>query len=116
MLGNLWRTQRLALIAFLLALSVTGFFATRFIASSIYWADPAHRNVQIEGWMTPGYIARSYRVPPEVVRAALGLRREDGRQTIAEIAARRATSLEALSVEILAAVNGARLLRSEPPQ
>ncbi|GGE44865.1 hypothetical protein [Actibacterium pelagium] len=70
-LGYLWHKHKGALIALALALVVTLFFAVRIVAQWIYWTDPAHRDQQIEGWMTAGYIAHSYAVPRDVIRDAL---------------------------------------------
>ena len=50
---------------------MTLFFAVRIVAQWIYWSDPAHRDQQIEGWMTAGYVAHSYDVPRDVIRNAL---------------------------------------------
>lgn len=112
---QLWRSHKLLVLAFLVALTVTCFFATRFVASSIYWADPAHRDVQIEGWMTPGYVARSYRVSPRVVETALGLDGFAGRgRTMADIAESQGKSLEVIRADIVAAAIAARLLGSAP--
>ena len=58
---------------FLAALALTLWFGGRATMSAIYWADPAHRDEPIAGWMTPGYVSRSWEIPPEVVAEALGL-------------------------------------------
>lgn len=111
MLKYLWHNQRLALIAFLLALSLTTVFAVRFGVSSLYWADPAHRDVQIEGWMTPRYVARSYGVLPEIVGAALAITPQTAPgRTLREIATAQGKSLDQLSADILAAVLANRTL------
>lgn len=110
-LKHLWQTQRLVLIAFLLALTVTSFFAIRFTVFTIYWANPAHRDVQIESWMTPGYVARSYRVPPEIVGAALALEPDERRLPLAELSERRGVSLDQLRDIIFATVIAARALQ-----
>ena len=52
---------------------LTTFFAVRLVASWIYWNDPAHRDVEIAPWMTPRYVAHSWRLPPEVVAETLDL-------------------------------------------
>lgn len=54
-----------ALLALALAASV--FFAVRTTADWVYWSDPAHRDQQIQPWMTPGYIAHSWEVPRPVM-------------------------------------------------
>ena len=59
--------------AFALALLATLWFGGRFVAQAVYWSDPAHQDQTISGWMTPGYVARSWRVPREVVANALDL-------------------------------------------
>lgn len=60
---QLWRTRPYLVTSFLLACAVTLFFGVRFVSQAIYWANPAHQNQTVEGWMTVGYIARSWDVP-----------------------------------------------------
>ena len=68
---DLWRKNRFLFTAFIVALVVTAFFAVRLLVFSLYWADPAHHDQPLEGWMTPRYIAHSYDLPPDVVRDLL---------------------------------------------
>ncbi len=49
-LASLWQYNRGLLIAFVLALAVTLFFAVRLALFTLYWQDPAHRNEPIAGW------------------------------------------------------------------
>ena len=56
---------------FLLVLGFTGFYAVRTVHKAIYWHY--HQDEPIRGWMTVGYVAHSYRVPPHVLYQALGL-------------------------------------------
>lgn len=79
-LRRLWAEQRLALVAFLVALSLAGFFGGRMISRALYWADPAHHRQAPEGWMTPGYIARSWHIEVQAVDALLGI--EDARKLV----------------------------------
>jgi len=79
-LRRLWAEQRGALIAFLVALSLAGFFGGRMISRALFWADPAHHQQVPEGWMTPRYVAKSWHVPVEVVDAILGI--EDARTLV----------------------------------
>lgn len=72
-LRRLWHEQRLALIAFAVAVGLTLFFGGRMVARAIYWADPEHRQQHPEAWMTPGYIARSWHLHVEQIDAALGI-------------------------------------------
>ncbi len=90
---------------FTLALALTLFFGVRMIMGAIYWADPRHTDQAIEGWMTPRYVAMSWRVPPEVVIEALALERPEGRvPRLEEIAAERGIDLATLTTMIEAAI------------
>lgn len=68
---RLWAAAPVATVILAAALAVSLFFAVRMTMFWIYWNDPAHREQEIAGWMTPGYIAHSWQVPREVVLKAL---------------------------------------------
>lgn len=89
------RSHRLLIGVFLVALSLTGFFFVRTVLFTLHWADPAHQEQMIEGWMPIRYVARSWRVPPEVLADALDVAAGGRpRLTVAEIAAERGESVE----------------------
>jgi len=95
-------------LAFVLALGLTAFFGVRFVRHAIYWSDPAHRNEQVAGWMTVGYIARSWGLDPHDIDAEAGLPRPDqtatGRpMTLQQIADERGVPVG----EVIADVEGA---------
>ncbi len=107
-LARLWRRHPLALTAFVAAAALALFFLGRTVFFIAYWSDPAQRDRAIEGWMTPGYVARSWHVPREVVGAALGLEPGSGqRQTLDQIARARGIPVEQLVAELTAAVAAA---------
>ena len=108
-LGHLWRHHRTALLAFAAALLITLFFAIRFTASAIYWSDPAHRDLAPQGWMTPGFVARSWDIPRDEIAGMLGLSTDAKRgQTLAEIAAARDEPVETFLTGLAAALAAAR--------
>jgi hypothetical protein len=78
-----WR-QWLLILAFLLVVAFTAFFAVRTVRRAVYWHQ--HRDEPIRGWMTVGYVAHSYRVPPHVLYAALGLPGKPDRRPLRAIA------------------------------
>lgn len=80
-LVRIFRTAPILASAFTVALLLTLWFGGQSIARAIYWADPEHQNQEIAGWMTPGYVARSWQVPPADMAAALSpyWERESGR-------------------------------------
>lgn len=95
-LARLWREHRAALLLFAGAAVLTLFFAVRFVAFGLYWADPAHRDRAPEGWMTPGYLARSWDLPRDALRDLLALPEAEGKPpTLAEIARDRGEPLDA---------------------
>jgi hypothetical protein len=87
---DLWAHNRYLLIAFVLAICLAGFFGVRSVSQFIYWSDPARQDQTLAGWMTPRYVGRSYDIPPEIVKEALGLPQQG---------APRRVSLETLSEE-----------------
>ena len=100
-LARAWREHRLALTILAMGTAVALFFAVRLALFVVYWADPAHRQQSPEGWMTPGYVARSWQVPRADVAGFLGLQPDGGRPpTLAEIAAVRGEPLPALLAEL----------------
>jgi hypothetical protein len=100
-----WRSHRLLIVIFLVALSLTGFFFVRTVLFTLHWADPAHQEQMIEGWMPLRYVARSWRVPPEVLAEALDVRTgERSRLTVAEIAAERGESVQETAAVLYAAI------------
>jgi hypothetical protein len=103
------RERRLLLAAFLLALGFTGFYAVRTAPDAVY--RHVHRDEQIAGWMTLGYVARSYHVFPQVLFLALGM--DPGppeRRNIATIAA-----AQGRSVDQVAAVLANAIVHAWPP-
>ncbi|WP_341366309.1 hypothetical protein [Yoonia sp. BS5-3] len=70
---DLWQHNRLALLAFGIALCAFGFFGIKTASHVIYWADPAHQDQPLAAWMTPRYVGQSHQVPPEVVKEAFFL-------------------------------------------
>src|SRR6478672_6836886 len=65
-----WR-RWLILIAFVLAASFAGIFVVRTVRHALFWSR--HRDEAIRPWMSVGYVARSYRIPPDVLYRAINL-------------------------------------------
>ena len=103
--------QWLVLLAFVLVVSLTGLFAVRTVRRTIYWR--LHQDESIRPWMTIGYIAHSYRVPPWVLAQALGLPSKPGkpdRRPIREIAREQNRSVD----EVIATLQNA-IVHVRPP-
>lgn len=104
-----WRRHPWLTTAFALALVVTLALTVRLTMFTIYWADPAHRDRALEGWMTPGYIAHSWDLGRDALRSALGADAQPGEHlTLEEIAERRGEPLEALIARVEAAIAAER--------
>lgn len=99
------RRHPLLSAAFALALAATLFFAGLFVARTVYWMNPAHRDMQVEAWMTVGYIGRSWRLDPRALDEEAGLPRPDGRPlTLQQIAEARGQPVEEIIAEVEAAI------------
>jgi ABC-type dipeptide/oligopeptide/nickel transport system permease component len=108
-LARLWRDHRLLVLAFCGAVLLGLGFGVRSALYWAHWSDPASRDAQIEGWMTPRYVALSWGVDREVVAGALGLDPGGGRrQTLAEIAQAKGVPLAEVEAALMAAILAAR--------
>lgn len=103
-LRHLWAHHHLSMLGFVIAVLVMLFFTLRLALSAVYWSDPDHLRQPPERWMTPGYIARSWNLPPEDVASTLGLDPDIAarRQTLDEIATARGVSIESLIADLAA--------------
>lgn len=101
-----WRRHPVLWTLFSLAVALTIFFGVRAGVQAVYWANSAHRDQAIQGWMTPRYVARSWDVPREVLQRTLGGRIDidAGPPTLDRIAAARGVSPDDLIAEIEAAI------------
>jgi hypothetical protein len=100
-----WRKSVVA-VAFLVSLSLAIFFVVRAVRPAIYWHY--HQDEPIRGWMTMGYVAHSYHVPPHVVHQALGLPDKPDRRPLREIAKAQNRSIDELRTVLLEAIVQAR--------
>lgn len=101
---TLWKEHKLLLTAFALAVTVMVFFAVRTVIFWVYWADPAHREEPIAGWMTPRYVAHSWAVPAEIIRDALAVPQDTKRVTIKALADMRGVQTEEIVRQIEAII------------
>jgi hypothetical protein len=112
--GFSWQ-QWCVLAAFLLVLGFTGLHAVHTVREVIYWRN--HHDEPIRGWMTVGYVAHSYHVPPHVLYQALGLplHRPPDRRPLREIAREQNRSLDEISAVLQDAITHARPPYPPPP-
>jgi hypothetical protein len=104
---RLWQTHRLLLVAFAAAFVLTLFFAVRTTVFYVYWAR--HQNLPIEGWMTIGYVAHSYRLAPGELQEALGFEpSRPNREPLGRIAHEMRIPLDELIERVEAAIDAAR--------
>lgn len=100
-LRHLWRHHPIALSLFAAAALAALVLAVRLTLFTAYWADPEHRRQHPEPWMTPGYVAHSWHLPPEEVFRAIGLPDRPGeRVTLEEVAASRGVPVDQVMQEL----------------
>ncbi len=94
---QLWARHRIASIGLLLALVLTAGFGTRMVVATLFWSDPSHWQEEPAGWMTIGFISKSWRIPPDVLIDALSTdARVTGRMRLEELATRLNISTDEL--------------------
>ena len=85
---------------------------------AVYWGDPARRMQPVEPWMTPGYIARAWRLPRGAVLEALKapVPPPNGPMDLEELAAFRGVPLETVLGEAEALVAPQRTPPGDTPR
>lgn len=106
--------QWFVLVGLLLVLLFTGVFAVRTVQRAVYWR--LHRDERIRPWMSVHYIAKSYRVPPQVLYQALGLPPKKDRRPLKDIAREQNRPVEDLIVVLEKAIADERLNHPPPSQ
>jgi len=108
-----WRKSVVA-AAFLLSLAIGIFFVVRAVRPAIYWHY--HKDEPIESWMSVGYVAHSYHVPPHVLFLALGLpHKPPDKRPLSEIARAQNRSMDEIRTILLDAIVHARPPYPPPP-
>ena len=105
---KLGRREWLLLLALVLVVCATGLFAVRTVRRAVYWRY--HQDEPIRPWMSIGYVAHSYRVPPWVLEQALGLPPQPDRRPLRQIAREQGRSVD----EVIAILQNA-IIHSRPP-
>lgn len=108
-----WR-QWLVIAAFILTIAITGLFTVRTVRNALYWHN--HTDEPIHGWMTVGYVAHSYHVPPHVLYKALGLpHKPPDKRPLREIASAQNRSMDDIRTVLMDAIIHARPPYPPPP-
>lgn len=109
---KLWRERPVLTSAFVLACTLTLFFAARLVVGAVYWAN--HRDEPVRGWMTVGYVARSWGFYPQEFSTSAGLQDFSGQpMTLIEIARQRKIPVSDVIAQIEATIAA---LQQEKPQ
>lgn len=88
------------------ALVAALFFGTRLALFWYHHPPSAEREQPVAAWMTPRYVARSWRVPREVILGALQLQQplEGGPVSLAEIAEQRGVPVDRVIADLERAI------------
>ena len=108
---KVWRRHPVLTTGFVLAVVVMLAFAVRFGVQVVYWSTAAHQNQQVQGWMTIGYVAKSWHLEAPRLDALAGLPgpHEKGHpQSLKEIAEDRGDFVDDLADRVDAAALGRR--------
>ncbi len=107
----LWAHHKPTMLLSALALVIALVFAVRLALHVLHWNNAAA--TLPEPWMTPRYVAHSWRIPPQEIRTALGIPDElVRRQTLKDIARQQGRSVE----EVIADLSAFLLARKDAGQ
>ena len=102
-LKSAWKAAPIAVAILAISLAAAGFFGFQLVNHMMRMAPP--RDVAIEAWMTPRFVAHSWRVPRPVITEALEFESEFGRPpNLQMIAAERGVPVEQLIIEVETAI------------
>jgi len=102
-----WKHHKLLVVGFIAACVLTSLLLVSLIADLVYW--PKHRDAEMSGWMTIGYVAHSYNVEKEPLADALGVEMEIRRHlTLKSIADSEAIALPTLFEILQTAIDAER--------
>ena len=101
-----WSAAPIATGILVLALVAALFFGTRLALFWYFHPPMAEREQPVAAWMTPRYVARSWRVPREVILEALQLQQppQGGPVSLAEIAEQRGVPVEQVIADLERAI------------
>jgi hypothetical protein len=106
--------QWLVVLAFLLVVTGTVYFAVRAVRPAIYWHY--HQDEPIAEWMNVEYVAHSYHVPPHVLFLALGMpHRPPDKRPLRDIAYSQGRSIDDVKATLMDAIVHARPPYPPPP-
>lgn len=105
------RKHPVLVVVLVLSLVLALFFAGRFAVRAIYFAQ--HRDEPVAGWMTVGYVGRSWGFDPREIDRIAGLPLPEGRPfTLEEIARERGVPVAEVVAEVEAALAVLRARRA----
>lgn len=107
---DFWKRHKLLVVGFIAACILTATLLVTLIADLVYW--PKHRDTEISGWMTIGYVAHSYGIDKRPLIEALGVEMEIRRHlTLKTIAEAEGIALPALIEALQTAIDTERTER-----
>lgn len=101
-----WQRHRALSIAFLAASILTLAFALKTVLAVYYWHNPAHRELELKGWMTLGHVAMIHNIPVRELAKALDLDPQYSRRLpLWQITRERGETLKELEDQIAEALD-----------
>lgn len=103
----------LTIVALALAAGFTTYHAVRSVRAYLFWHK--HADEPIQPWMSIGFVAHAYHVPPPALHDALGLPPAHDHRSLGRIAAAKGVAYATLRTQLYAAIAQARLPHPPPP-
>lgn len=86
----------------MLALFLAGstWFAYGFIRDAVYFSDPRHQQQQLEYWMSPRYVGKSWKLEPEAIVRIMELEPNHAQPTLRQVTEHLGISLRQLEARV----------------
>lgn len=115
---RVFRNHPVLVSVLVLSVGLAVFFGGRFVLRAVYFAQ--HAEEPVAGWMTVGYVGRSWGFDPRAIDRLAGLPPPEGRPfTLEEIARARGVPVAEVVAQVEAALEMLRAVRArqvgEPP-
>lgn len=100
---RVFRSHPVLVSVLVLSLGLAAFFGGRFVVRAVYFAQ--HAQEPVAGWMTVGYVGRSWGLDPREIDRVAGLPPPEGRPlTLEEIARDRGVPVAEVVAQVEAAL------------
>lgn len=102
-LSFMMRKHPVASLLLGICLAGLAWFTFSIVRDALYWSDPAHQEQDLQPWMTPGYVGKSWDLPPPVIGEIMDVKKGQRQPTLRHVTRHLGISMEELQSRVEAA-------------